>query len=109
MLDKIDKFEQNAEDARYYAEQLKDICEAAKTFNIRESLSGDGEETSYDIVFQLQKDFKLYVDLWTTIDLYRTSEQRWRYNAFNKLDPEELEETVDNSNRILGRVVGLCR
>ena len=80
----------------------------ARTFNMRESLT-DNDETSYENVFALQKDFRVYYDMWTTIDVYRTSEQSWRKDDFEKLDPNQLEEIVDTSNRVLARVVGTFR
>jgi len=97
-----------AVDARDLWQRLSDICDAAKTFNQRESLT-DNEETSYEPVFQLQKDFRSFYDLWTTIDNYRQSEKRWRHDDFELLDPEELETTVDDSNRVLARAIGIFR
>ena len=47
----IDKFEDNAKDACHLQGIITLICEQAKTFNLRESLTGDGDETSYEGVF----------------------------------------------------------
>jgi dynein heavy chain len=104
----INAFEQIANDARDLWTRLGDICDSAKTFNVREQLT-ENEETSYEPVFQLQKDFRAFYDLWTTIDNYRQSEKRWRHDDFELLNSEELENTVDESNRVLARAIGIFR
>jgi hypothetical protein len=48
-------------------QRLADCSELAKTYNMRESLT-DNDETSYENVHVLKKDFEVYFNLWTTID-----------------------------------------
>jgi dynein heavy chain len=89
-------------------QRLGDNSDLAKTYNMRESLT-DNDETSYENVHQTKKEFEVYYNLWTTIDKYRTSEKSWRHDDFEKLDPQDLEETVDNSFRTLGKAITLFR
>ena len=107
-IEDITTYEQTANEARDLWQRLADICDSAKTFNVREQLT-ENEETSYEPVFQLQSDFRAFFDLWTTIDNYRQSEKSWRHDDFELLEPEALENTVDESNRVLARAIGIFR
>jgi hypothetical protein len=46
----INAYEQVSADARDLWQRLSDICDSAKTFNVREQLT-ENEETSYEPVF----------------------------------------------------------
>jgi hypothetical protein len=106
--DDIAAYEQISAEARELMQRLGDNSDLAKTYNMRESLT-DNDETSYENVHQTKKEFEVYYNLWTTIDKYRSSEKSWRHDDFEKLDPQELEETVDNSFRTLGKAITLFR
>ena len=52
----------------------------------------------------MAKDFKPYADLWKTIRLWNTRSEAWLNGPWDKLDPEELDNTYENSNKTMNQV-----
>jgi len=55
-------------------------------FNNRETLTGN-QETNYDHINQLKKDFEAFYLLWTNTELWKKSHKSWLYDEFEKIDP----------------------
>ena len=73
-------------------------------YNNREMLTGN-DETHYDNINQSVKDFEPFFNLWTTTELWRKSHHSWLYDEFDKLDSAFLEECVENSDKVMNKVV----
>ena len=83
--------------------------EYAKMINNRESLTGAEEVTDYSSIPQMNKDFKPYYDLWTTVKLWNNSYHSWLNDAFEELNAASVEEIVDNSNKSMAQVIRFFR
>lgn len=76
--------------------ELRQCIEEARSINSDQRLFGD-KLTDYRNVFELDKEFKPYSDLWLTTYTWQESLRHWRTDAFTSLDAEEIESTVATS------------
>lgn len=53
----------------------------------------------------MQKDFEPFFLLWSFTALWKTSLKSWKYDEFEKIDPAFLEETVDNCDKTMNKVI----
>ena len=88
--------------------RLMNANEQAKTFNNREMLTGL-PDTDYSQIALMVKEFQPYYNLWTTVDNWKKSHKSWMYDELALMDSQKLEETVDNSNKIMAQVIRLFR
>ena len=73
-------------------------------YNNRETLTG-GSETNYEHIVQMAKDFEPFFLLWTNTELWRNSHKSWLKDQFETIDPVFLEETVDNVDKTMNKVI----
>lgn len=66
--------------------RIDEANDYAKMINNRESLVGIEDITDYTSVPQMGKDYKPYYDLWTTVETWRSSHQRWLNDALEDVD-----------------------
>jgi hypothetical protein len=72
-------------------------------YNNREALTS-GEETNYDNITTMVKEFEPLYNMWTTTDLWRKSHKSWLHDAFDQLDSGFMEECVENSEKTMNKV-----
>jgi len=65
--------------------ELQASDKSAKVFNQRECLTGN-EETSYDNINLMVKEYEPFYQLWTTCDLWKQSNHGWLHDEWEKLD-----------------------
>jgi dynein heavy chain len=73
-------------------------------FNNREALTGN-EETSYDNITQMTKDYEPFYALWTTTDKWKVMHKSWLNDDFELLDAFEMEEIVDNADKTMNKCI----
>jgi len=49
----------------------------------------------------MQKDFKAFYDLWTTVEDWKSKHESWLNGPFDEIDAGNVEETVDNSKKTM--------
>ena len=76
--------------------EIKKSIEEARNLNNDQRLFGD-EPTDYRSVFDLEKEFKPFSDLWLTTFLWQDSYRKWYTDPFESLDPEELDAVVNGA------------
>jgi len=104
----INEYEEVAGLARSIHARIQECVQKAKTFNHREMLV-QLPEYDYQPVFQMVKDFQQYYNLWTTVDKWRKSHHSWLNDDFEQLNPQEVEETVETSNKTLAQAIRFFR
>ena len=55
------------------------------------------------------KEYQPYYNLWTTVDNWKKSYQSWMNDEFSQLDANNMEDTVDSSNKTLAQVIRIFR
>ena len=103
-LSDINNFEEVAAQARLVQAEILGAVETSKVFNNREALTGN-QETNYDHIGQLAKDFESFYLLWTFTELWKKSHKSWLHDEFEKIDPGFLEETVENCDKTMSKVI----
>ncbi|CAM39593.2 putative dynein heavy chain [Leishmania braziliensis MHOM/BR/75/M2904] len=73
--------------------EIRHCIEEARSINSDQRLFGD-KLSDYRNVFELDKEFKPYSDLWLTTYTWQESYRRWHTDAFTTLDAAEIESTV---------------
>ncbi|KAG5499789.1 hypothetical protein GH5_03924 [Leishmania sp. Ghana 2012 LV757] len=73
--------------------EIRQCIEEARSINSDQRLFGD-KLSDYRNVFELDKEFKPYSDLWLTTYSWQESYRRWHTDAFTTLDATEIESTV---------------
>ncbi|KAG5500386.1 hypothetical protein JKF63_03478 [Porcisia hertigi] len=73
--------------------EIRQCIEEARSINSDQRLFGD-KLSDYRNVFELDKEFKPYSDLWLTTYTWQESYRRWHTDAFTTLDATEIESTV---------------
>ncbi|CAJ1990204.1 dynein heavy chain [Leishmania donovani] len=73
--------------------EIRQCIEEARSINSDQRLFGD-KLSDYRNVFELDKEFKPYSDLWLTTYTWQESYRRWHADAFTTLDAAEIESTV---------------
>ncbi|KAH9586143.1 Dynein heavy chain [Trypanosoma melophagium] len=76
--------------------ELRKCIEEARSINSDQRLFGD-KLTDYRNVFELEKEFKPYSDLWLTTYQWQDCYRRWHTDPFESLDPDEIESVVMNA------------
>ena len=61
--------------------------------------------TDYQSIPQMQKEFKPFYDLWTTVEAWKTKHGGWLHGPFDEIDAANVEETVDNSKKTMAQVI----
>ncbi len=59
------------------------------------------DPTDYSKITDEAKKFQPFFNLWTTVDNWRKSHKSWLHDPFEDLNAQNLEETVDNSNKVM--------
>ncbi|CCD16812.1 unnamed protein product, partial [Trypanosoma congolense IL3000] len=80
--------------------EIRKCIEQARSINSDQRLFGD-KLTDYRSVFELEKEFKPYSDLWLTAYQWQDCYRRWHTDPFDSLDHEEIETVVANSFKTL--------
>lgn len=83
--------------------EIRQCIETARAINSDQRLFGD-KMTDYRNVFELDKEFKPYSDLWLTTYNWQEAFRRWHTDAFDTLDPEEIDQTVTNSFKVMNQL-----
>eukprot|EP00796_Vickermania_ingenoplastis_P008354 gene8354-5852_t len=83
--------------------EIRQCIETARAINSDQRLFGD-KMTDYRNVFELDKEFKPYSDLWLTTYGWQEAYRRWHADAFDTLDPEEIDQTVTNSYKVMNQL-----
>lgn len=83
--------------------EIRQCIETARAINSDQRLFGD-KITDYRNVFELDKEFKPYSDLWLTTYNWQEAYRRWHTDAFDSLDPDEIEQTVSNSYKVMNQL-----
>jgi len=104
-----DAFEEVANMAKNIHTRIEEALAYAKKINHKESLVDYEECTDYTSVNQMQKDFKPFYDLWTTVETWKKSHESWLNDPFEEVDSNQVEETVDNSNKVMAQVLRFFR
>ncbi len=78
----INQFEDVAIQAKEVWAKLQWSVENAKMYNNREALTG-GDETNYDNIQAMVKEFEPLYSLWTTTDVWRKSHKSWLNDPFD--------------------------
>lgn len=100
----INQFEDVAQQAKEVWAKLQWSVENAKMYNNREALTG-GDETNYDNIQIMVKEFEPLYSLWTTTDVWRKSHKSWLADPFDQLDSAFMEECVENSEKTMNKVI----
>jgi hypothetical protein len=100
----MDQFEDAANEAREIKAKLDWGIETAKMYNNREVLTGQ-DETNYDNITGTVKEFEPFYNLWTTTDQWKKSHTSWLNDGFESMDPQALEEIVENSEKTMNKVI----
>jgi dynein heavy chain len=101
-------YEEVAKQARALKDKLDAANAQAKRYNNQELLTNE-EETNYDNIKQMLNDFTPFYELWTTTDLWKLQMSTWMADDFEKIDPAQMEEQVDNSVKTLGKIQKVFR
>ncbi|CAD2219005.1 dynein heavy chain, axonemal [Angomonas deanei] len=80
--------------------EIRQCIDAARSINNDQRLFND-RPTDYRSVFELDKEFKPYSDLWLTTYGWQESYRRWNTDAFDTLDADEIENTVTTSAKTM--------
>ncbi|EPY19341.1 dynein heavy chain [Strigomonas culicis] len=80
--------------------EVRQCIETARSINNDQRLFAD-RLTDYRNVFELDREFKPYSDLWLTTYTWQESYRRWHTDAFDTLDPDEIEATVNASAKTM--------
>ncbi|CUG87383.1 dynein heavy chain, putative [Bodo saltans] len=80
--------------------EIKKCIEEARAINNDQRLFGD-DLTDYRNVFDLEKEFKPFSDLWLTTFTWQDSYRKWYTDPFDSLDPDELESVVNNAAKTM--------
>lgn len=100
----INQFEDVAQQAKEVWAKLQWSIESAKMYNNREALTG-GDETNYDNIQIMVKEFEPLYNLWTTTDVWRKSHKSWLSDPFDQCDSAFMEECVENSEKTMNKVI----
>jgi len=104
-----DAFEEVSNMAKNIMSRIEEAVQYAKKINNKEQLVEYEEISDYTSIVQMQKDFKPYYELWTTVETWKKSHESWLNDAFDELDSTQVEETVDNSNKVMAQVLRFFR
>ncbi|KAL7709319.1 dynein heavy chain cytosolic putative [Lotmaria passim] len=80
--------------------EIRQCIEEARAINSDQRLFGD-KLADYRNVFELDKEFKPYSDLWLTTYTWQESYRRWHSDAFTTLDAAEIEATVASASKTM--------
>jgi dynein heavy chain, axonemal len=80
--------------------EIRQCIEEARALNNDQRLFGD-KLSDYRNVFELEKEFKPYSDLWLTTYTWQESYRRWHSDAFTTLDAAEVEATVVSASKTM--------
>lgn len=100
----INNFEEVSATAKEIQAKLQWSVDNAKVYNNREALTGN-DETNYDNINLAVKEFEPYYNLWTTTEVWMKSHKSWLFDEFDKLDAAFLEETVENAEKTMNKVI----
>lgn len=89
--------------------KIDEANDKGKTFNNREVLVGNEDATDYTAIPTMQKEFKAYYDLWTTVETWKNSHKGWINDPFDEVDASLIEDTVDNANKTMAQVIRYFR
>ena len=87
-------------DVKEKAKNLKEFADRAKLFQSREVLFGL-DQTDYDRVAVITKAFEPYAQLWITAYDWRHNRKKWMSDPFETLDPESMDQWVQDGWRSL--------
>lgn len=105
----MDNFEDVAANAKQIKAKLDDCNDKAKNINNRETLVEYEDITDYTAIPSMQKEFKAYYDLWTTVEIWKKSHAGWMSDPFDEVDASAIEDTVDNANKTMAQVIRYFR
>lgn len=88
--------EKVAAEVKMNSVEIRKCIEEARSINSDQRLFGD-KLTDYRNVFELEKEFKPYSDLWLTAYQWQDSYRRWHTDPFDSLDPDVIESVVTNA------------
>jgi dynein heavy chain len=77
-------------------------------YNQREFLVGK-EQRDYSCVATMMKDFQPFANLWKTNRTWNTKSQSWLNGNWSKLDPDDLDTTFENCNKIASQAFRFFR
>ncbi|KPI89108.1 putative dynein heavy chain [Leptomonas seymouri] len=80
--------------------EIRQCIEEARALNGDQRLFGD-KLSDYRNVFELDKEFKPYSDLWLTTYTWQESYRHWHSDAFTTLDASEIEATVASAYKTM--------
>ena len=83
--------------------RIEEANEMAMLYNKNEALFGT-EQTDYDVLITIKKDFLPFGTMWEAVDDWRTSEAAWRDDPFNTLDPKLIDGKVQDYGRAMKKI-----
>jgi len=106
--DDMSKFEELYIDVQSVNARLNEYTEKTTKFNRREALMGK-PMTDYSKLRKACKDFEPYSNLWTTARNWEHSHKSWLEDPWEQLNAQELEDTVQNSFKVILRTVNFFK
>jgi len=105
--------EKAAKEAKDLNRAIRDCVEKTRDFNHKERLFAEGDPntqpTNYLTVLELEKEFKPYSDLWITTQEWTESLHRWKNDPFDTLEPDQLERTVNDSEKLMKQLTKIFK
>jgi dynein heavy chain len=98
-----DAYEEVANRAKDIHAKIEEAVALSKKINNKETLVDYEEISDYTQIVVMQKEFRQYYDLWTTVETWKKSYESWLNDPFDELDAANVEETVDNANKIMAQ------
>ena len=94
----LGKISEIGPDVRDKVRLLKEYNDLSKKFQSRENIFGL-DQTDYDRVSRIAKQFDPYAQLWVSADDWFTCKKEWSESPFDKLDPEKMENILTEAWR----------
>jgi dynein heavy chain, axonemal len=94
----LGKISEIGPDVRSKVKLLKEYTDLSKKFQSRENIFGL-DQTDYDRVSRIAKQFDPYAQLWISADDWFTWKREWFENPFDTLDPEKMENSLTEAFR----------
>ena len=89
-----------AAEVKTHGIEIRQCIEEARKFNSDQRLFGD-QLTDYRNVFDLEKEFKPYSDLWLATHQWQDSRHKWNTDPFESIDPEDMDTTVTQTQKTM--------
>ncbi|EGR27865.1 hypothetical protein IMG5_187090 [Ichthyophthirius multifiliis] len=100
----LNNHQETAQTAIDIMKQIKQFFEEARKYNNREALF-EMDQTNYDSIPNMEKEFMPYANLWTTADQWFKNIEQWRNGEWQTLDAVAAEKFVEESIQLLNKAI----